>query len=166
VDLRPALAAHLRSRQVSRVLYGTVVGLALVVGLEDHPPASGVMVGTVLATAVAVGLAELYSEYIGRELQSQRLGVGARTLRRISAEALATMAGTGFPAVFFILAAAGALSTSSAFTVAKWSGLGLIAAYGFVAGRLSGAPVRTALLHAGLVGAVGGLLILVKSLLH
>jgi hypothetical protein len=58
---------HLRSTQVSNVIYGAIIGLVLVT-LEHHPLRSTVMVGTLLATALAVGLAELYSEIIGCEL--------------------------------------------------------------------------------------------------
>ena len=32
------VANHLDGRQVSRVVYGSIIGLALVVGLEAHPP--------------------------------------------------------------------------------------------------------------------------------
>jgi hypothetical protein len=166
LELRTTLAAHLRSRQVSRLLYGAVVGLALVVGLEDHPPADGVMVGTILATAVAVGAAELYGEVVGTELRTRRLELPPGTRNAIVAEVVATLAGAAFPAVFFVLAAAGVLSTPTAFTVAKWTGLGLILAYGFGAARLAGRTRARSLGHAAAVGSIGGFLILVKSLLH
>jgi hypothetical protein len=38
--------------------------------------------------------------------------------------------------------------------------------YGFVAGRVSGAGLGGALLHAAAVGAIGGVLILLKALVH
>ena len=41
--------------------------------------------------------------------------------------------------MFFVLAALGAFSVDTAFNLAKWSGLGLIALYGFIAGRVGGA---------------------------
>jgi hypothetical protein len=68
--------------------------------------------------------------------------------------------------VFFVLAALDLTSLSTAFTLAKWTGLGLIFAYGFLGSRLAGTSVATALAHAGAIGAVGGLLIAFKSLLH
>jgi hypothetical protein len=74
--------------------------------------------------------------------------------------------GAGFPSAFFILAAAGAITQDQAFTWATWSGLGLIAGYGFLAGRLAGSTYRRALLHALAVGAIGGALIALKALLH
>jgi hypothetical protein len=74
--------------------------------------------------------------------------------------------GIAFPACFFLLAAAGALERDTAFTVAKWSGLGLISLYGFLAGRLAGAGVGFALLQALAVGVVGGALIAFKAVVH
>lgn len=65
--MRASLEAHLGSRQVARVVYGSIIGLALVVALESKPPSAGVMVVWLLGTAVAVGLAEVFSEVVGVE---------------------------------------------------------------------------------------------------
>ena len=62
--------------------------------------------------------------------------------------------------------AAGVLEDDTAFTVAKWSGLGLISFYGFVAGRLSGAGLGVSMLQALAVGVIGGALIAFKALVH
>jgi hypothetical protein len=64
------------------------------------------------------------------------------------------------------MAALGAFGATTAFTLAKWTGLGLIAVYGFTAASLSGKRAHVALLHALAVGAVGGALILLKALVH
>lgn len=147
------------------MIYGTIIGLALVVALEDHPPGASVMVGTLLATAVAVGLAELYSEVVGTETRTHRR-VGRAGFRHMLDDAGAVTAGIAFPCVFFILAAVSAIEEETAFTIAKWSGLGLIGVYGFSAGRLAGAGVAASLLQAVVVGAIGGALIAVKALIH
>ena len=76
------------------------------------------------------------------------------------------MFGTGFPAVFFVLAVADVIDVDTAFNLAKWSGLGLIAFYGYCAGRLAGAGTKGALLQAFAVALVGGVLIAVKAVLH
>jgi hypothetical protein len=60
----------------------------------------------------------------------------------------------------------GVLETATAFTIAKWSGLGLIGLYGYVGGRLSGRSVPASILHGLAVGLIGGFLIAFKSLLH
>jgi hypothetical protein len=43
--MRTRLAAHLGSRQVARVIYGAIIGLALVVALEGYPRSAGPMIG-------------------------------------------------------------------------------------------------------------------------
>src|SRR3954471_12522336 len=130
--LRRAVAAHLESHDVTRVIYGTVVGLALVVALESHPPTAGQAIAAIVGTAVAIGLAEIYSELVGGEARTRR-PVRATQLRATALDSLAVMFGAGFPALFFVLAAAGVFDTAVAFTLSKWTGFGLICAYGFVA---------------------------------
>jgi VIT1/CCC1 family predicted Fe2+/Mn2+ transporter len=159
------LEDHLSSRHVSRVVYGAIIGLALVVALQDHPPAPWAVIATLLGTAVAVGLAELYSELLGRETRTRRR-VGRREVRAELAGVAAVAFGIAFPAVFFVLAAAGAFETHTAFVIARWTGLGLIAFYGFCAGRLSGASIGRSLIQAAAVAAIGGAVIAFKALIH
>ena len=160
-----AIEAHLGTQQVARVIYGAIIGMALVVTLEAHPPRPGVVAGTLVATAVAVGLAELYSEVVGAETRNRRR-VGRDQVRHILDDVVAVGFGIAFPAVFFLLAAAGVLEDDTAFTVAKWSGLGVISFYGFVAGRLAGGGLWFSLLQAVTVSVIGGALIAFKALLH
>lgn len=156
-----AVRAHLGSGQVSRVIYGAIIGLALIAALETHPPSPSGMIASLLGTAVAVGLAELYSDMIGARAQGRPEHMGT-----IAEHALAAGFGISFPVIFFILAAANLIEIDTAFTLAKWTGLGLIAFYGFCAGRLSGASTAGAVLQALAVGLIGAALILLKSLVH
>jgi len=159
------IASHLDSNQVSRVIYGSIIGLALVVALEAHPPPSGAVIATLVGTAIAVALAELYSELVGLQVRGHRRARGAER-RELLSEIGAVTFGVAFPAVFFVLAAAGALDQDTAFTIAKWTGLGLIALYGFVGARVAGASVLIALLQASTVALIGGALIALKALVH
>jgi hypothetical protein len=156
---------HLGSAQVSRVIYGSIIGLALVVAFEHDPPRPGVMVATLLATALAVGLAELYSEIVGTEVRTRRRVTRAH-VGEIAADVGAVAFGIGFPAVFFLLSATGAIEVETAFTIAKWSGLGLIGIYGFTAARLAGAGLAAALAQAAAVALIGAFLIALKALIH
>jgi hypothetical protein len=160
-----ALQAHLASRDVARVIYGAIVGLALVVVLEDHPGPAGEVVAALAATALSVGLAELYSEAVAAEARMRR-PVPLSALGRYARDALPVTFGAAFPCVFFVLAAAGAMSRDAAFTWAKWTGLALIGGYGFLAARLAGAHPARALLHGGVVATIGVLVIVVKALVH
>ena len=157
--------AHLGSRDVTRVVYGSVIGLALVVALEAHPPTAEQTAGALIATAVAVGLADVYSDVIGTEARTRRR-VGASHVREMLGEALAVVFGAAFPALFFLASAVGLLDLDLAFSLAKWTGLALLGTYGFLAARLAGASVPSAMGHAAVIGAVGGALIAFKSLLH
>ena len=159
------VAAHLSSRQVSRVVYGSIIGLALVVALEAHPPAAAAVIASLLGTAVAVALAELYSELVGFEA-TRRRRADRSEVRRLLADIAAVAFGISFPAVFFLLAATGAIGDESAFTLAKWTGAGLIGVYGYAGARLSGAGTARALLHAAAVAVIGAGLIVLKSLVH
>jgi hypothetical protein len=163
--VRAAIEAHLGSEQVSRVIYGAVIGLALVVALQDHPPEAGVVLGLICGTAVAASLAEFYSDVIGTETRT-RGRVGRAGLMGIAAQAGAAGFGIAFPAVFFVLAAAGAMELATAFTIAKWTGLGLIAVYGYFGARLSGRSLSASILHGLAAGLIGGFLIALKALLH
>jgi hypothetical protein len=163
--LRRFVVDHLGSRRVSRVIYGAIIGLALVVALEAHPPAPSVVIATVLGTAVAVALAELYSELVGFET-GERRKASLSELRHLGADIAAVAFGIAFPAVFFILAATSVLGNEAAFTAAKWTGLGLIGLYGFAGARLSGAGVLVSLMQAVGVALIGALLIALKALVH
>jgi VIT1/CCC1 family predicted Fe2+/Mn2+ transporter len=163
--VRKTIEAHLGTEQVGRVIYGAIIGMAVVVVAEAHPPGPWQVVTGLIATALAVSLAELYSEIVGTETRTRRR-VGAEHVREIAADAIAVAFGILFPAVFFVLAGVHALETDTAFTVAKWSGIGLIGFYGFCAARLAGQRLPRALLQALGAAAIGGLLIAFKALVH
>jgi hypothetical protein len=163
--LRRAVLDHLDSPDVARVVYGSVVGLAVVVALQVHPPTAAQAAGIVFGTGLAIGLAELYAEIIGTETRARR-PVERRELREMLRQAGAATFGAAFPAIFFLLCSAGAIEMQTAFRLAKWTGLGLICGYGFLASRLAGQGVARALVHAAAVGAIGGALIAFKALLH
>jgi hypothetical protein len=163
--LRDVVEAHLGSRDVARVIYGAIIGLALVVTLQAHPPTAALVAAGLLGTAIAVGLAEMYSEIVSVEARTRR-PVDRSTVGEIAGESVAVVFGAAFPAIFFILAAAGIMDRHLAFVLSKWTGLGLICGYGFLAARLSGSGNGRALVHAAAVGAIGGALIALKAVLH
>jgi hypothetical protein len=163
--LRRAVRGHLASPDVTRVIYGSIIGLALVVAFQFHPVSAGKTTAFILGTAVAIGLAELYSDIIGTETRTRR-SVDRGRVRQMAREAGAATFGAGFPAIFFILVSIGVIGMPLAFRLAKWTGLGLICGYGFLGSRLAGETVAKALFHAALVGAIAGALIAFKALLH
>lgn len=163
--LRATVLAHLGSDDVSRVIYGAIIGLALTLALALHPPAPGVVAASLVGSAIAVGLAEAYSEIVATEARTRQKPSRAQ-VRHALGEAVAVVFGASFPAVFFVLAALGAMETHTAFILARWTGLALILGYGYLAARLAGARVTIAILEAAAVGAIGLALIVFKAFLH
>ena len=163
--MRDAIEAHLGTHQVARVIYGAIIGLALVVALEHNPPPAGAVIATLVGTAVAVGLAELYSDVIGFEVRARRR-IPHEHLADLVEGVVAAAFGVAFPAVFFVLAAVGAMELDTAFELAKWTGLGLIGFYGFCAARLSGGTLHGSFLEGLAVGLIGAALIALKALVH
>jgi len=163
--MRASLEAHLGSRQVARVVYGSIIGLSLVVALGGHPPGPAAMIGWLLGTAVSVGLAELYSEVVGVETNTRRR-VSRGQLRHMLEDAAGVSFGVAFPAVFFLLALLHLCSLEAAFSLAKWTGLALIGFYGYWAARFAGAAAHQAVLRACLIACAGALLIALKAFLH
>jgi len=118
-----------------------------------------------VGTAVAVGLAELYAEIVGIET-SERHRIRREQLGELRDDSLAVAFGVAFPAVFFLLAAVGAMELDTAFSFAKWTGLALIGFYGFTAARFAGAPVSRAVMQGAGAAAIGAALIAFKALVH
>jgi hypothetical protein len=156
---------HVESGRVSRVLYGSIIGLALVLTMEAHPTTPAGSIATLLATAIAVGLAELYSEVLGTEARTHERVTRPQVVEFIE-DAAAVMSGIAFPALFFLLAVVDVVEYETAFVIAKWSGLGLIGAYGFTAASLTGSSPARALVKGAMVMLVGAFLIIVKALVH
>jgi hypothetical protein len=159
------IARHLSSRNVSRVIYGAIIGLAIVVALQAHPPPPGAVIASLLGTALAVSLADVYSELVGFETVRHRQATTAER-RSLLADATAVAVGIGFPSVFFLLAVVGVLEDDAAFDLARWTGLGLLGLYGFAGARLTGSGMAGALLKGGGVALIGAALIGLKALVH
>jgi hypothetical protein len=70
--------------------------LALVVALQNHPPAAGETAAVLVGTALAVGLAELYSEVVAAEARTRR-PVPRNEMRAMALDALAVVFAQGFP---------------------------------------------------------------------
>lgn len=166
MTLPSRLASHLGSGQVSRVVYGSIIGLALILTMEAHPPVGKeTVVGSLLATAVAVALAEFYSELIEARARASTGSAAASTGEMVEV-ALSVAFGIAFPSVFFVAAALGWFEYDTAFSLAKWTGLGLIAGYGYAGARLSGTSPSRSLVQAAAVGLIAGVLIALKALVH
>lgn len=160
-----SLDASTQSQLVAKVVYGSILVLALEVALEEHPPGPKEMVGAVIGTALAITLAELYSDVVGLEIGKRRR-VRRGELRTILRKVSAVGVGAVFPVLWFGLAWADVVSMDAAFTLSKWTGMGLIGFFGYAAGRLAGNGQLRSLLQATALVAVGVGIVFLKALFH
>ncbi len=147
---------------VAKVIYGTIIILVVILAMEDHPPSTIGTVVTVLFAGFGVALAELYSDMIGTRIEKKRhLTWGERN--HIIKNVSSVMVGAFFPVPFFILAWLGFLELKFAITLAKWTLVGVLLFYGYVASKLSGYSNIWSIVSATAVCTTGIIVVLIKA---
>ena len=158
---RPALG----SKEATHGIYIEIVLLAVIVALEGKRASDRDVVTTVFGALVAVVLAELYAYYIG-----SMIGTGRRPERTEIGAALRSTAGglvSVVPPIFVLmLGVVGVIALDTGFTVAKWTGVAIIAGFSFFANRRAGLSTRQSLLAAACFATVGLGLVLLKQYFH
>lgn len=156
---------RVEGQYAARSIYGSILVLALLLALEDHPPtplrAAGVVAGTVLAVLAA----EAYAENLGAELALGRRETREERRARLRELAVMTVSAEA-PVAILLLAAAGVLEQETAFRLARWSTLALLLIGGYLARRLAGTSRLAAAWSGLLVFGVGVLISVLKSALH
>jgi len=154
-----------RSRQVARVVYGAIIGLTLIVAVEDHPPSAAVLASWLVLTGVTVALAVVYSEVIGLET-SERRCVTRHQVAHPLGQGWAVTIGVAFPAVFFLLAVVDAPRAGHRLRHRGVERARPDRLLWLLGARFAGTPVPRALAQAAAVGALGGIVIAFKALVH
>jgi hypothetical protein len=157
---------HRVAERASRAVYLTIVALAIIVALEEagEDVAPKVVVASTVGATIITALADIYARYIAEAIRNQRLAS-----QELRAAAIDTAAGTLaalVPVTPFVLAATGAMDDETAYDVATWLGLGVLAGYTLFANRAAGLTGLRGLLTAGAVVLLGFTLIALKALVH
>lgn len=156
---------RIEGQYAARSIYGSILVLALLLALENHPPpplqAAGVVAGTVLAVLAA----EAYAENLGAELALGRRGTREERRARFRELAAMTVAAEA-PVAVLLLAAIGVLDQETAFRLARWSTLSLLLLGGYLARRLAGTSRLSAAWAGLLTFGVGVLISVLKAWLH
>lgn len=131
------ITSNINGHRVAKTIYGTIIILVVIVTLEDHPPTIAGTVATVVLTGLGVAVAEWYSDYIGRTITDKHM-LNSYERRHIVKDVSAVMTGAWLPLPFIILAWFKIISLDLAIDLAKWTMVGVLLFYGYVASRLSG----------------------------
>jgi hypothetical protein len=148
--------------RVGKTVKGMFVALALVVALEREPDP----LATLLALAGAVlafMVGELYDAAIETQIRNRR-GLTAAEFRVIAFDQAFISVGASPVIVIFGFAAAGLLSASIADNIAVWTGVVLLGALGYVAGRL-GHESAIRCIRYGIESAIVGALVVALKVL-
>src|SRR3954452_19561248 len=92
--VRRNVEAHLGSRDVAHVIYGAIIGLALVEALAKHPPPPATVPATLGGTAIAAGVAEAYSQLVTADARTHR-PANRQRIREEAREACPVVFGAG-----------------------------------------------------------------------
>lgn len=153
---------NLDGHRVSKIIYGTIIILVVILAMEDHPPSHLGTVVTILFTGVGVALAELYSDVIGTKI-NKKSSLTWEERKEITRNVSSVMIGALLPLPLIILAWLGLMNLEFAIFLDKWLLVTVLLFYGFVAAKLSGYSNIWSLASAFAVCTVGILVVMVKS---
>ena len=161
----PEHRRRLEGQYAARSIYGSILVLALLLALEDHPPSPLQAAGVVAGTVFAVLAAEAYAENLGSELTLGRRETREERSARFRELAAMTVAAEA-PVAILLLSAFGLLELETAFRLARWSSLALLLLGGYLARRLAGQSRPSAAWAGLLIFGVGVLISVLKAALH
>jgi hypothetical protein len=161
----PSRMYRWNGRYAARSVYGSVVVLAVLMTLEDHPPPPVKAALVVAGTVLSVLAAEAYSDQLGREIDLRRRLTRAERLALLRDLGFITLAAEG-PVLVLLLAAVDLVSEDRAFDIAIWLTIVLMGLDGCLARRLAGFPTRACVVGGVAVGGVGVALAVFKSFVH
>jgi hypothetical protein len=156
------ITQNINGHKVSKTIYGTIIILVVIVTMEEHPPSPAGTAATVILTGLGVALAEFFSDLIGKSIEERHSLSKAERLEVVK-DISAVMTGAWLPLPFIILAWMGIFSIDFAIDLAKWTLVGVLLFYGFVASRLAGHAMLRSFIFAVSASLVGVMIVLFKQ---
>jgi multidrug transporter EmrE-like cation transporter len=142
-----------------------VIVLAVIVALDDTRVSAGDALTSTVGAALVTVFAELYADYLGATIRSGRRPTRAEERKSIRNTALGFLAAL-LPAVFFVFAVLDTIELHTAFTIATWTGIGVVGTYAFVANRLAGMPILGSAFAGVGFAVLGAILVALKAIVH
>ena len=153
------------AERAARAVYGSIIALAVILTLQRADAGAGEVIPAVIGSVVAASLAELYAEYIALTIRDGHHPDRGRLGQELSDVVAGTIAAM-LSLVPFFLEAAGVIELETAYDIAPWLGIGVIAAYTILANRLAGLSRMRAIAVTAAVVTIGLSLIVIKALTH
>jgi hypothetical protein len=150
-------------RQAAPAIYGTIIGASVLAATEENTPIAEVA-ATVVITLLVYWLAERWSFLLGHHLTGEPIDFAHA--REVFAEGFSMVQASYVPLVVMLLSWGFGAGENLAVNLALLATLVVLVLLGVVAGRRSGLRGWGLLGGAVFTGALGVLLILLKSLLH
>ncbi len=147
-------------------IYGTIVATAVVEGLSEDPEASSrdIALGTI-GTTVVFWLAHVYANVLGQRAELRRAPSWSESWTVARNEWPMVESGV-IVAVPCLLAAVGVLSRSAGVNLAIFLGIAILFGCGLLLARREGLRWGGALLAAAISGALGLVIVGLKTLVH
>ena len=157
------MARNVRKTFVAKAIYGLVTVLAVLLVMEDHPPAAWRGAVTVFGATLAVALVEMYAETIAAMLDRQRRPTGAE-IRETLFHVACIVAGALAPTIVLLLSAMGFWSVDQAIDIAKAVLFLFLFGYGARVGQLLHEQWHRQVLSGLILVAIAGLIVALKAL--
>jgi len=155
-----------RAHREAAAVYGTILVLAVVAALsEDEDATSLALLGGVLATSVVFWVAHVYADVLSRRAGADH-SPWWQLVRGAARQEWPLVEAAIVPAMPLLLGAIGLFGRSAAVTLSLAAGLADLAGWGYLAGRaMQGSRLRS-LVSAAVAVALGGVMVLLKHLVH
>ena len=157
-----ALSFRLLRLHPSRLIYGTIILVALLGILAESPRITTVeALGVIAGSSFALWIAHCFSEGVGAHL---RLGRALRSseVRLIAIEELTVIAFAVVPVGSLICAGFGLLEVHTALRIAAWGGVGILAVSGWALGKAGQLSTAGRLLSAVLCATLGTAVVIIE----
>lgn len=155
----------LNEKFASKVVYGLVAVMALLVVLELHPPSALSAIITLYITTLAIALAEAYSEAVASMLTLKRRPT-ASELKHLWQE-VTPIISSSQPAVIILLAAlVGVISVEVALQLAQAAVIVLLFLYGLRIGQFLHATLPRQIVTGLFMASAGLIVVLLKVVIH
>ena len=157
-----SVQAEHRAERFSHALYGLIIITAVLVAEQQHVVDATDALGLLVGTAVVLLLVHTYTAVMAvRLVEGHRLGGLGRRL--VVLDNAPVLAGVVLPVVAFILAEAGVLTVSAAFTISIVFCLLTLAGLGFYEGQVNGLGWSRSTISAAAAGGIGLVMVLVEA---